>query len=147
MKKFPFKFSLLVIVLLSLVTIIFGASVVLNVINSVKFYTDTGTAVTYIVMTGLCLIMTVFSFGALIFGRYEIKNGKLYCRFGFICVKTDIKNIFQVTEFKTENKLVVYIVPEKYAVIVIKDKYYQEFYQALKKENPDLLFTTTDKAE
>lgn len=146
MKRFPFKFSPLVIVLLSLVTVIFGASVALNIVYAIRF-TDIGTTITYIVMTVLCLAMAVFSFAALVFSRYEIKKGKLYCRLGFIFVKTDIKNIFQITDFKAEGKLVIYAVPEKYSVIIIKNKYYQAFYQALKKENPELIFTTTEKAE
>ena len=58
-----------------------------------------------------------------------------------------ITDIFQLTEFTTLNKLVMYYTDEKYSVAVISEKYYREFYEALKAVNPDIIYTVQSAEE
>ena len=147
MKKFPFKYSALIIILLIAVSAIFGASAALNTVNAVN---SAKIGVTETVFHGFLAILSfamfLFSVAAMVFGNYSIKNGYLYCRFGILYSKTPIKDIFQLTEFKAMKKLVAYIAPEKYTVIVVKEKYFTALFEELKKINPEIIYTFSDSA-
>lgn len=148
MKKFVFRYSPAAWILIILVALIFAASVAVNVYDAVRFSDENLTkkiiAITIAVFAFAALVLTV---AAAIYGRYVIKGNYLYCRFGFIFTKTDIHEIFQLTEFKAQNKLVMYYKGEKYSVAVIKDEYYQDFYNALKAVNPNITYTVQSAEE
>ena len=145
MNKFPFRYSYLIIVLLSAVSVIFGASAALNVVNAVNHEIDGLLPIFfYVFLAALSLVMFVFSTAALLFGKYTVKNGFLYCRFGLLYSKTPIKDIFQLTEFKANKKLVAYLVSEEFTVIVVKEKYYAPLYEELKKVNPRIVYTIAE---
>ncbi|MBQ6921453.1 MAG: hypothetical protein IJQ66_00040 [Clostridia bacterium] len=148
MKKFPFYFSAVIIAVLIAVGAIFGFSVATNVYYAVKFFgAETARAVVHILIALLSLFMCGTAFFALFFGRYEIKGGTLYCKLGLFTFRTEVKDIFQVTEFKAQKKLVAYLVPEKFTVIVIKEKYYAGFCAALKAVNPSIVYTVENAEE
>ena len=148
MKKFKFGYSPLALTLLILVAVIFAASVSINVYDAVKFsdYDTTKKTIAIIIAT-FSLAALVITVAAIVYGRYVVKGKFLYCRFGFIFIKTDISEIFQLTEFKAQNKLVMYFKNGKYSVAVINDKYYNQFYEALKAENPAIKYTLQSAEE
>ena len=148
MKKFKFGYSPLALTLLILVAVIFAASVTINVYDAVKFsdYDTTKKTIAIIIAT-FSLAALVITVAAIVYGRYVVKGKFLYCRFGFIFIKTDISEIFQLTEFKAQNKLVMYFKNGKYSVAVINDKYYNQFYEALKAENPAIKYTLQSAEE
>ena len=147
-KKFPFGYSALAITLIVAAVLVFSAGVAVNVYDAVKFYgTNTSKFVFAVIVAALSLLPTVLAVAALIYGRYVVKGKYLYCRFGLISVKTDISEIFQLTEFKAQNKLVMYFKGEKYSVAVINEKYYQDFYRALKEVNPKITYTVISAEE
>lgn len=142
MKKFAFRLSPLALSLMIIVSVIFAASAAINVYNAITVASeDYGKKITAVVLAAVSLISLVLTVAAAVYSKYVIKENYLYCRFGFIFTKTDIGEIFQLTEFKAQNKLVIYFKNEKYSVAVIKDKYYREFYDAIKAVNPKVIYT------
>ncbi|MBQ9485908.1 MAG: hypothetical protein IJU83_03620 [Clostridia bacterium] len=142
MKKFVFKYPPVVWALLIAVSLIFAAAVTINVYDAIRLAEEsTSRAVFAWIIAVLSAIMFTVALSVLFYGRYIIKDGFLYCRLGFFRSKTDVKTIFQITEFKANKKLVMYIVPEKYSVAVIDQSKYAEFFAALKEINPALSYT------
>lgn len=147
-KKFPFCFSALAITLIIAAALIFSAGVAVNVYDAIKFYgINTSKFVFAVIVATLSFLPTILAVAALIYGRYVVKGKYLYCRFGLIFIKTDISGIFQLTEFKAQNKLVMYFKGEKYSVAVINEKHYQDFYKALKEVNPEITYTVISAEE
>ena len=148
MKKFFFKYSALAWVMLILVAVIFAVSTAINVYDAVSFAGEnTVKTVIAIIVAAISLFVFAAVVAAAVYGRYVVKDNYLYCRFGFFYTKTEIAEIFQITEFKAVNKLVMYFQNEKYSVAVISEKYYREFYEALKSVNPNILYTIQSAEE
>lgn len=148
MKKFLFRYSALAWIMIITIAVLFAASTAINVYDAVHFSGE-NTAKTVIATTVATISFFAFisAVAAAVYGRYVIKGDYLYCRFGFFYTKTKITEIFQLTEFKALNKLVMYFKDEKYSVAVISDKYYNEFYEALKAVNPDIIYTVQSAEE
>lgn len=148
MKKFTFKYSTLVWILLIAVALIFAASVAANIYDAVYYSGENQTRFILALIISTCsLALLIFTVSAAFYGKYVIKGKFLYFHFGFFFTKTDISTIFQLTEFKAQNKLVMYFINEKYALAVIDEKYYQAFYEALKKVNPEITYTVQSAEE
>lgn len=147
-KKFPFEYSAPVITLIIATALLFAAAAAVNVYDAVKFYqTETTRFVFAVAVATLSVVPCVLAVSALLYGRYVVCGKFLYCRFGLIFFKTDIATVFQLTEFKAQNKLVMYFKDEKYSVAVINEKYYRDFYAALKEVNPEITYTIISAEE
>ena len=147
-KTFAFLYSPLATLLIIATAVMFAAAAAVNIYDAVKFYdTHTARCVFAIIVAALSVVPLVLAISAVAYGRYLIKGNFLYCRFGLIFFKTDILTIFQLTEFKAQNKLVMYFKDEKYSVAVISEKYYQDFYKALKAVNPEITYTIISAEE
>ena len=134
--------------MLILVAVIFAVSTAINVYDAVSFAGEnTVKTVIAIIVAAISLFVFAAVVAAAVYGRYVVKDNYLYCRFGFFYTKTEIAEIFQITEFKAVNKLVMYFQNEKYSVAVISEKYYREFYEALKSVNPNILYTIQSAEE
>ena len=148
MKKFIFRYSPLVWVLLIVVTLVFAAAVAANVYTAITLPAENVTRKAFAVLIAtLSFALLAITVSVTVYGRYVIKGKYLYCRFGFFYVKTDINSIFQLTEFKAQKKLVAYFAEEKYSVIVIAEKDYRNFYKALKVVNPQIIYTVNAAEE
>ena len=148
MKKFVFRYSTLALIMIVIIAALFATSAAINVYDAVSFSGE-NTAKTVIAITVAAISFFAFlsAVAAAVYGRYVVKDGYLYCRFGFFYTKTKITDIFQLTEFTALNKLVMYFKDEKYSVAVISEKYYGEFYEALKAVNPDIIYTVQSAEE
>ncbi len=147
-KKFPFEYSAPVITLIIATALLFAAAAAVNVYDAVKFYqTETPRFVFAVAVATLSVVPFILAVSALLYGRYVVCGKFLYCRFGLIFFKTDIATIFQLTEFKAQNKLVMYFKDEKYSVAVINEKYYRDFYAALKEVNHEITYTIISAEE
>lgn len=148
MKKFLFKYSALAWVLIIIIAILFAASTAINVYDAVRFYGENSAkTVIAVIVAAISFFAFIASVAAAVYGRYVVKGNYLYCQFGFFYTKTDVNEIFQLTEFKSLNKLVMYFKDEKYSVAVISEKYYREFYEALKNVNPSIIYTIQSAEE
>ena len=142
MKKFVLKYSPIIWILLGLIAVIFSAAAVLNILDAVSFAGEIGTKFIFsLIVAFFSVVILILIISALLYGRYVIREKYLYFHFGLIFTKTDINDVFQLTHFKAQNKLVIYFKNEKYAVAIIDRKYYNDFYDALKAVNPDIIFT------
>ncbi len=94
----------------------------------------------YALIIAITAFLTVFVISVLLFGRYEIKNGFLYTRFGFVFSKEKIEGITQIIHFKKSDKLVTYFSDDRYTVIVIDKGEYEKFILSLRKINPKIIY-------
>ena len=147
MKKFKFFYSPLVKILIILVCVIAAAGLIMNILTVINYAKNSALfTVLYGVLTILTALLLAEAVAIAFYGLYKIKDGYLYSYFGLIRSKTDVKEIVAVHVFKTTEKLVVYFKDEKYSVIIISPKYYDEFIAALLKVNPDIKYVS-DGAE
>lgn len=147
MKKFKFDYSPLIYVLLFVVLGVLAVGMVFNVISLIDAIKvqpqNLFTSISIMVVT-LLLIFLVLS--VLLYGRYVVKDDYLYCYLGIIRTKIDIKQIYNLTYFKKQNKLVAYY-GKGYSVIVIKKDDFDEFTDALRQVNHEIYFTATVDGE
>ena len=143
MKVFKFMYSKLVITLLILVIPLAAAGLGWNIYNLITFIGDgILRVVTYSLTVAITAALLVFIISVLAYGRYVIKDGKLYCYFGFIRTKTDISEIVRITHFMKSDKLVIYLKKAEYSVIVISPEEYGAFINELKNNNDKILVDT-----
>ena len=148
MKKFRFKYSPLVWVLIGLVIVIFALGFIWNVFNLAKGnLSNTFNIVSYSFLSLITLILTVFAISLLVYGKYVIKRGYLYTYFGFIRSKIEIKDIVCITLFRKSNKLVIYLKDQCYSVIVISPDCYNDFVLSLREQNKEIYYDTKIEGE
>ena len=141
MSVFKFKYSHMIWILLSCVCILCTVGLVFNIIDAIAYFSlGTFKFVGHICTCILNAFILVFVISVMVNGKYVIKDGALYLRFGFIYVKNDIKEIVQITHFKKSDALVMYFVDQKFSVAVIHKKDYDNFVLALRKENPNIFY-------
>lgn len=141
MKKFRFKYSPVIWLLLSIVIVISLTGMIWNIFN-IKEYAWAGafkiTIYALIVIITACL--AIFALSVMVWGFYIIKNDCLYTQFGFINNKVKISSITQITHFKKSDKLVIYFEDNKYSVIVIAPNEYSEFIKTIRQINPKIIY-------
>lgn len=141
MKKFRFKYSPLVWVLICLVILLCAGGFAWNVFNLTKGnLSKTFNLVSYSFLCVVTFLLTVFAISLLVYGKYVIKDGKLYTYFGFIRSKIDISDIVCITLFKKSNKLVIYLKDQCYSVIVISPDDYNDFVLSLREQNKEIYY-------
>ena len=141
MKKFSFKYSPIVWVLISLVIVSCALGFIWNVFNLTKGnLSNTFNVVAYSFLCVITLILTVFAIGLLVYGKYVIKKGYLYTYFGFVRSKIDIKDVVCITLFKKSNKLVIYLKDQCYSIIVISPDSYDDFVVSLRAQNKEIFY-------
>ena len=132
MKNFRFKYNTTVWILLCVVLALSIAGLIWNVFNLTEYVWAGAFKITiYALIIAITAFLTVFVISVMLFGRYQIKDGYLYTRFGFVSSKEKIEDVVQITHFKKSDKLVLYFKDEKYTVIVIAKEEYEKFYGIL----------------
>ena len=143
MKRFNFKYSLMVWLLLSVVVLFSIGGLVWNAYALVEYWSiNILKSVSSIVLILLCLLLAVLSLSIMIYGKYVIKGKNLYACFGLVKTKYEIEEIVEITHFKKSNKLVAYFNDQKYTVIVIAPIDYEEFILGVRKINPKIVYDT-----
>lgn len=141
MKNFRFKYNTTVWILLCVVLALSIAGLIWNVFNLTEYVWAGAFKITiYALIIAITAFLTVFVISVMLFGRYQIKDGYLYTRFGFVSSKEKIEDVVQVTHFKKSDKLVLYFKDEKYTVIVIAKEEYEKFILAMREINPKIIY-------
>ena len=141
MKKFRFKYSLTVWLLLALVVALSLGGLAWNVFNIIQYAWAGAFKITvYALIVAITAFLAIFASSVMIFGFYIVKNGYLYTQFGFIASKVKLSDIVQITYFKKSDKLVAYFTDQKYTVIVIGSQDYDEFIKTLRGINPQITY-------
>jgi len=139
--KFRFRYGVLTWVLLSLVAVVLVFGTVKNFYDFLVTYeVSSSRAIFCAVISALCLILLAITVSVAISGKYIVKDGTLTMKLGVFATKTDISLITQISHFKKQDKLVIYLKSGKYSVIVINPAEYSDFINAIKAENPNIPF-------
>lgn len=148
MKKFNFKYSKSVLLLLVLVVVLSAGGCAWNIAYALQYVgLNTTKVVTSLIICFLCAFLTVFALSALLYGKYVIKNGYLICYFGFIKSKINIKEATEITHFKKSDKLVLYYSNDKYSVIVIGNELYEDFILSIRQVNSQIKYDVKIEGE
>ncbi len=140
-KNFRFKFNSLIWFLLIVLLAISLVSVGLNIYSLIlAVKNELGNVIIKAITLAINTILPVFTLSLMIYSKYVIKNGKVYCYFGFIRNKTQIEEIVQFTRFKKSDSLVAYFKDGKYTVIVIAPDKYDDFVKAVREFNGKITF-------
>ena len=143
MKKFAFKYTPTIWVLLSVVLGLTLAGIGFNVFNLVNYIpSGTTNTIIYSVIIALVSVLMVIDISFMVAGRYLIKDKVLFVCFGFFKSKISLDDVRAIVLFKKSNKLVLYYGQDKYTVIMIADTLYDDFVMAIRKENKEILFST-----
>lgn len=141
MKKFTFKYSVTVWVLLSIVLILSIVGLGWNIFNLIEFIqAGAFRIIAYSLICLLTAFLLVIVISVMIYSKYVIKDGYVYSCFGIIRSKEKISEIVEITHFKKSDKLVVYFNDGKYTVIVISPEFYDAFVLAVRQSNKSIIF-------
>ncbi len=145
MKKFKFNYSTPVWVLLF---VVIGLSIVgtaWNIYNVISFSNvETFKAVLYSLSVLIVLFLLVLSVSVCFYGCYTFTEKHLISHFGIISSKIPLLSIVGITHFKKSNKLVIYLKDNKYSVIIISPKDYDEFIGTLLKHNVQISYSSQE---
>lgn len=153
--QFPFKFSALMIMVFVLLLLLCAGGFGLTLWQFIDFLKgDIGSVwewLKYILMFLVCGLLFVLVVAMLIKSQYVITDKELILRFGFIKTRYELKKIRSVRRFMGSGRLAVYFdsMRNEYAVIVVKESWFDDFVKALrdKNENIDFDFTTAEEEE
>lgn len=153
--KFPFKFSPLMIAVLSLLLALCAAGFALTTWWFLDFLKGpVGSAYEWMKFILLYLVsglLSVLVVAMLIRSQYLITDTRLTLQFGFIKSSFELKRIRSVRLFRGSRRLAVYFddFKTKFTVIVVKESWYEAFVKELlaRNESIEFDFTTAEEEE
>ncbi len=146
MKKFKFKFSPALLVLLSLLIVI---SVLGTTVNAIRFFNPLLTSyhsVSTIILAVLSLALLVVALLVLFKSKYEFKGGELYFIVGLIKIKLGAKSVLAIRELKNKTLYLVFS-DAKFTIVLISPKQFDDFSREIKKINPKVLVESVNEEE
>ena len=146
MKTFRYKHTALIWALLSVVLALSIGAIIWNTFSLVKdteLSTNNTLSYLFIIVSGA--LLSAFTISVMLGSKYVIKNGVLVLKFGFVPTKLKIDEIVQFTHFKKSDKLVAYFSDAKFTVIIIKSEQYDNFVNAVREINPQIIYDSTSK--
>lgn len=154
MKKYKYKFTPLVIVLLIALLVIAVCCIGLNVYrlvdnilknNEINFYSWISYAV--IILLSIIAIVLVISIFAKSY--YEITKKAVILRWGLIKNEIDLKTVKQIKLSAVNHKLELIFEDESFFVILTNELWFEEFVDEIKQKRPQIVFVqdsvNTDK--
>lgn len=151
-KRYPFKFSPLMIVCFVLALALCGLCFGLTTPRFIAFLQgeqDVYGWIQFVLLYVFSLLGAALALSILIRTQYILTEDRLILQFGFIRSKYEISSIVSVHLFKGMNKLTVYFddFKTKYMVIVVKEAWYDDFVQTLLARKPSIGFSFTSPEE
>lgn len=141
MKKFSFKYSALVWILLFAVLILSIIGIGWNIYNIISYiYQNATNVIIYSFTIVLIIILLIIDLSVIFYGKYVIKGKELYTCFGILKDKIDIFEISEIDLFKKSDKLVLYNKENKFTVIMISPDKYEEFILSLREINKEIIY-------
>lgn len=146
MKKFKYKKSLLITVVISLLTACALAGIIMNIISIVNDGNSFLRVLSYSIILAISVFMLVASLLMLLTAHYKITDTYMITSYGIIKERLPINLINSVSIFKTSDNLVVYYNENKYQVVLISADEFDEFIVALRNANPNISLDIKSKA-
>ena len=141
MKKFRFKYSPLVWVLLAVVLALAIAGLVWNVLNLISCLPLGATKLTInVVLVVINALFLAFVVSVMVYGKYVVKEDTIVCYLGILRSTYKIKDVVEITHFKKSDKLVMYFSNSNYTVIVINPVLYEQFILAVRDKNKRIIY-------
>ena len=145
-KRYPFRFSTGMIAVLAVGLALCAASIALTTWQFTGFLTGDMSSfyewLKYILIYFVSIFLSVIIIAMLIRSQYIITEKQLILQFGIIKTKYDIKKIFSVCLLNGSKKMNVYFddFKTKYATIVVKEVWYDDFIKTLVSVNERIEF-------
>lgn len=146
-KKYPFRFSALMLVLCVLGLVLSAAGIALTTWQFVRFLGGDLSSVyewmKYILLYLVSILLAVLLTAMLICSQYVVTERQLIMQFGLIKQKYALKSVCAIHHARGAKKLVVYFdeYKSKYIMIVVKESWYDDFIKTLLERNPRIEFT------
>ncbi len=154
MKKYKYKFTPLVIVLLIALLVIAVCCIGLNVYrlvdnilknNEINFYSW----ISYAVIILLSIIAIVLVISIFVKSYYEITEKAVILRWGLIKNEIDLKMVKQIKLSAVNHKLELIFEDESFFVILTNELWFEDFVDEIKQKRPQIVFVqdsvNTDK--
>ena len=124
MKKFKYRFSPLIWVLLSLAILIAVCTTIINVLIIID-YANKGLQIDYtkIIVIFIAILFFAFIIVVIVNSNYEITQTELKTRLGFIVTGVKLKDIQEIVLFVKDKRLSVIFKDEEFTNIVISHFY------------------------
>ncbi len=138
MKKYKYKFSPVLIVLLVLLIAISLLGTGLNLYRFLNPLNHSFLAARPIILAVLSFALLVLAIVTLFASKYEFRGEELYF---FVCgmkSKLGAKEIMSVKEYENKNLVLVFS-DAKYTVILIKPEQFSSFVDSVKEINPKII--------
>lgn len=146
-ETFRFKFSGVMIAMLSLLLALCAAGIALTSWQFVGFLQGGDLSspydwLKYALLYLVSILLAIIVIAMLIKSQYIVTEKQLIMQFGIIRSRYEIKDIYSIRLFRGSNKLTVYFddYKNKYMVIVVKDAWYNDFVEALVRRNEKISF-------
>ena len=145
-RKFPFKFTAMMKIVLILLLILCVGGLALTVWQFVGFLKGDSSIVwewlKYILMFFVCGLLFVLVIAMFVRSRYIITDTELVLQFGFIKTRYALKKIRSIRHFLGSGRLAIYFddMKNQYAIIVVKESWFKDFVEALKENNDAIEF-------
>ena len=146
MRKFKYKKSLLITVVISLLTACAPAGVVANIISLITDGNSVLRVLSYSIILAISVFMLIASLLMLLTAHYKITDTYLITSYGIISERLPINSINSISIFKNSDNLVVYFNENKYQVILISPNEFEDFIVELRDVNPNISLDIKSKA-
>ena len=142
MKKFKYRFSPLIWVLLSLAMLIAVCTTIINVLQIID-YANKGLQIDYtkIIVIFIAILFFAFIIVVIVNSNYEITQTELKTRLGFIVTGVKLKDIQEIVLFVKDKRLSVIFKDEEFTNIVISPLLYNDFIKSIKATAPHIIYT------
>ncbi len=152
MKIFKYRFSKLIIALISVGLVLSAVGFGINLYQVLRFPPTQATdpimsTIQCVLMFLVTVALAVILISAFISSYYAVDDKHIITSFGIIKTKYVIAEIKSLELNKNTHKLSVYFHNEQYIVIVVKEDWYQDFVDEILKVNPDVIYTINSEPE
>ena len=137
----PFKYRHApVVYVLSALILLFTAVGCFFGVKSAIFAQLTFHRISYILLTATSLFLFIIALGIILFSGYKIKKGKIIIRLGVLTNSILVEDVTALVHLIDLKKLAIFLPDDRYVFAVIKPEDIQAFVQAVKEENPKVLY-------
>lgn len=148
MKKYPFRFSKLMIFIFVLGLILCVGGFALNLMRLLSYGAEDAYGwISYVLLFFVSVFLAVIIISMLIRSQYVINDQYLIMQFGIIRSKYELKKIASVHLFQGAKKLAVYFDDNRYMAIVVNDAWFDDFVKTLTDKNPPIGFSFSTAEE
>lgn len=147
MKKFRYRYPVIAIIILCVVSAASAGGIVWNVKSAINNNVTGGAVALYYVVAAINLSLVIiplwFVFGA----KYVVDERRVVLKIGPLRFRTDIRNVYKLLWFREKNRLYLISSHNMVTRIVISPAQYENFVAAIKERNPEVIYEIAENDE